>query len=76
MSQMQPSPAAAGGGSGPSAPMSADENVSTARRIINTIGVDNLSLILALFGIVAVIVWAQPLFLSWQNLMNLSLIHI
>ena len=70
MSQMQPSPAAAGGGSGPSAPMSADENVSTARRIINTIGVDNLSLILALFGIVAVIVWAQPLFLSWQNLMN------
>ena len=70
MSQMQPSPAAAGGGSGPGAPMAADENVSTARRIINTIGVDNLSLILALFGIVAVIVWAQPLFLSWQNLMN------
>jgi ribose/xylose/arabinose/galactoside ABC-type transport system permease subunit len=50
--------------------MAADENVSTARRIINTIGVDNLSLIGALILIVAVIVLLQPLFLSWQNLMN------
>ncbi len=70
MTQMEPSPAAAGGGSGPSAPMSADENVSTARRVINTIGVDNLSLIGALILIVAIIVVLQPLFLSWQNLMN------
>jgi ribose/xylose/arabinose/galactoside ABC-type transport system permease subunit len=69
MSQMQTSPAP-GGGSGPNVPLAADENVSTARRIINTIGVDNLSLILALIGIVAVVVWLQPLFLSWQNLMN------
>ena len=70
MTQMEPSPAAAGGGSGPGAPMAADENVSTARRVINTIGVDNLSLIGALILIVAVIVFLQPLFLSWQNLMN------
>ena len=47
-----------------------DENVSTVRRIINIVGVDNLSLIFALIGIIAVIVWLQPLFLSWQNLMN------
>ena len=69
MSQMETSPAAAGAGGG-SSPVGADENVSTARRIINTIGVDNLSLIFALFVIVAVVVWLQPLFLSWQNLMN------
>ena len=70
MTQMEPSPAAAGGGSGPNTPMAADENVSTARRVINTIGVDNLSLIGALILIVAIIVVLQPLFLSWQNLMN------
>ena len=70
MTQMEPSPAAAGGGSGPNAPMAAEENVSTARRVINTIGVDNLSLIGALILIVAIIVVLQPLFLSWQNLMN------
>jgi ribose/xylose/arabinose/galactoside ABC-type transport system permease subunit len=60
------------GGSGPpsSAPTHGDESVSTARKIINMVGVDNLSLILALIGIVILVVWAQPLFLSWQNLMN------
>ncbi len=47
-----------------------DERVSPARRVINIVGVDNLSLLLALIGIIAVIVWLQPLFLSWQNLMN------
>jgi ribose transport system permease protein/L-arabinose transport system permease protein len=52
------------------APLPGDENVGTVRRIINTVGVDNLSLLLALLAIVAVVVWLQPLFLSWQNLMN------
>lgn len=47
-----------------------DQSVSSVRRIINIVGVDNLSLLFALIGIVAVIVWLQPLFLSWQNLMN------
>jgi len=65
-------PAMNGGGSGagPSAPLQGDENVSTARRVINTIGVDNLSLIGALILIIVIIVFMQPLFLSWQNLMN------
>ncbi|MEA2027141.1 MAG: ABC transporter permease [Chloroflexota bacterium] len=73
MSEMQTSaPAANGGGTGPgpSAPLSGDENVGSLRRIINIVGVDNLSLVLALIGLVAVFVWLQPLFLSWQNLMN------
>lgn len=50
--------------------MAGDENVSAVRRVINTVGVDNLSLLFALVGIVVVVVWLQPLFLSWQNLMN------
>ncbi len=72
MSELQTSPAGAGAGGGSTgpAPFSGDENVSTARRIINIVGVDNLSLILALLVIVVLIVWLQPLFLSWQNLMN------
>ena len=37
---------------------------------MSIVGVDNLSLVLALILIVAIIVWLQPLFLSWQNLMN------
>ena len=55
-------PAMNGGGSGagPSAPLQGDENVSTARRVINTIGVDNLSLIGALILIIAIIVFMQP----------------
>jgi ribose/xylose/arabinose/galactoside ABC-type transport system permease subunit len=40
------------------------------RRLINVVGVDNLSLIFALVVMVAVIIWLQPLFLSWQNLLN------
>ena len=31
---------------------------------------DNLSLLFALVAIVIVVIWLQPLFLSWQNLMN------
>jgi ribose/xylose/arabinose/galactoside ABC-type transport system permease subunit len=53
---------------GPGAP--AARATGSIRRIVNVMGVDNLSLILALILIVAVIVWLQPLFLSWQNLMN------
>ena len=67
MSQTEPSTAAPNGGDAPS---TSGEEVSTARKVINTIGVDNLSLLLALILIVAVVVWLQPLFLSWQNLMN------
>jgi len=52
------------------APLPGDQDVSTLRRVINTVGVDNLSLLFALLAIVAVVVWLQPLFLSWQNLMN------
>ncbi len=72
MSEMQTSAAAPTGGNsaGPSAPLPGNENVSSARRIINVIGVDNLSLIGALILIVVVIVALQPLFMSWQNLMN------
>jgi ribose/xylose/arabinose/galactoside ABC-type transport system permease subunit len=40
------------------------------RRVINVVGVDNLSLVLALVLMIIVIVALQPLFLSWQNLMN------
>ena len=40
------------------------------RRFINAVGVDNLSLILALIVMIVVIVALQPLFLSWQNLLN------
>ncbi|MER3417719.1 MAG: sugar ABC transporter permease [Chloroflexota bacterium] len=40
------------------------------RRLVNAIGVDNISLVLALGVIVVVVVSQQPLFLSWQNLMN------
>jgi len=69
-----PQPATAGasaGGSGsPTPSISPDGQESTVRRVINAVGVDNLSLVLALIGIIAVIVWLQPLFLSWQNLMN------
>jgi len=71
-----PQPTTAGasaGGSGngsPGAPVSPEEHESALRRVINAVGVDNLSLVLALIGIIAVIVWLQPLFLSWQNLMN------
>ena len=57
-------------GPGTNVPLAGDERVSVARRIVKTIGVDNLSLLFALVLIVAVIVWLQPLFLSWQNLMN------
>ena len=72
MSEMQTSAAASNGSSsaGPSAPLPGDEKVSSARRVINVIGVDNLSLIGALILIVVVIVALQPLFMSWQNLMN------
>jgi ribose/xylose/arabinose/galactoside ABC-type transport system permease subunit len=73
MSETQSGAAAVNGGgsgAGPSAPLQGDENVSTARRVINTIGVDNLSLIGALILIIVIIVLMQPLFLSWQNLMN------
>jgi ribose/xylose/arabinose/galactoside ABC-type transport system permease subunit len=71
-----PQPATAGasaGGSGNGSPtpsVSPDGHESAVRRVINAVGVDNLSLVLALIGIIAVIVWLQPLFLSWQNLMN------
>jgi ribose transport system permease protein/L-arabinose transport system permease protein len=65
-------PALDGGGTsaGPSAPLSGEEKISGLRRLINAVGVDNLSLIAALIAIIVVIVWRQPLFLSWQNLMN------
>jgi len=46
------------------------EGESVIKRIINTVGVDNLSLILALVVMIVVIVALQPLFLSWQNLLN------
>jgi ribose transport system permease protein/L-arabinose transport system permease protein len=46
------------------------EPVGALRRLVNLVGVDNLSLLLALVAIILVVVWLQPLFLSWQNLMN------
>ena len=74
MSERQPAvPApepAPGGAPRSRAPLSADEDVSTLKRVVNTVGVDNLSLVLALILIVAVVIYLQPLFLSWQNLMN------
>lgn len=60
----------AGSGRSASAPRQGEEHVSAIRRVINIVGVDNLSLILALLAIVLVVIWLQPLFLSWQNLMN------
>jgi ribose/xylose/arabinose/galactoside ABC-type transport system permease subunit len=64
-----PEPAPGGAPRG-SAPLSADEEVSTLKRVVNTVGVDNLSLVLALILIVTIVIYLQPLFLSWQNLMN------
>jgi ribose/xylose/arabinose/galactoside ABC-type transport system permease subunit len=43
---------------------------SPLRRVIAVVGVDNLSLVLALIVMVAIIIALQPLFMSWQNLMN------
>ena len=40
------------------------------RRLVLTIGVDNLSLIIALVVVMAAIYIQQPLFLSWRNLLN------
>jgi ribose/xylose/arabinose/galactoside ABC-type transport system permease subunit len=40
------------------------------RRIIKVVGVDNLSLIIALVVLIIAIFLVQPLFLTWQNLMN------
>jgi ribose transport system permease protein/L-arabinose transport system permease protein len=55
----------------PAAPAtSARSGPSAGRRLINAIGVDNLSLLIALVLVVALIVARQPLFLTWQNLMN------
>ena len=59
-----------GGNRSPSAPPSQEAHESTLRRLINAVGVDNVSLVVALILVVVVIVWLQPLFLSWQNLMN------
>jgi ribose transport system permease protein/L-arabinose transport system permease protein len=59
---MAPAPAAA-------APDAA-RPASLVRRLIRTVGVDNLSLVIALALVIALIVWRQPLFLTWQNLMN------
>jgi ribose/xylose/arabinose/galactoside ABC-type transport system permease subunit len=40
------------------------------RRLINVIGLDNVSLLIALTILISLIIWRQPLFLTWQNLMN------
>jgi ribose/xylose/arabinose/galactoside ABC-type transport system permease subunit len=40
------------------------------RRLINGIGVNNLSLLIALVILVVLIYIEQPLFLTWQNLLN------
>ena len=47
------------------------------RRIVGFVGVDNLSLLFALAIVIAVVIWlsprsanGDPLFLTWQNLMN------
>lgn len=48
----------------------ADQPVSPLRRVINAVGVDNLSLLIAIVVIVLLVIWLQPLFLSWQNLLN------
>jgi ribose transport system permease protein/L-arabinose transport system permease protein len=54
----------------PAAGLAADQAVSPLRRVVNAVGVDNLSLLMAIVVIVLVIIWLQPLFLSWQNLLN------
>ena len=41
-----------------------------ARRVVNAIGVNNLSLLFAGALLIVVIFQQQPLFLSWQNLLN------
>ncbi len=50
---------------------------SAWRRLLGIVGVDNLSLIIALIVVIAIVIWQSPrssqgdiLFLSWQNLMN------
>lgn len=50
---------------------------STVRRIMGVVGVDNLSLVIALIVLIGIVTWQSPrnaqgdiLFLSWQNLMN------
>lgn len=50
---------------------------SAWRRLLGTVGVDNLSLVIALVAVIAILTWQSPrnaqgdiLFLSWQNLMN------
>ncbi len=47
------------------------------RRVLGVVGVDNLSLVIALLAVTAIVTWLSPrnaqgdiLFLSWQNLMN------
>jgi ribose transport system permease protein/L-arabinose transport system permease protein len=70
-----PLPEGAGGGSSgtvtpPTSHLTTQQRVSPMRRLVNAVGVDNLSLLIAIVVIVLVIVWLQPLFLSWQNLLN------
>jgi ribose transport system permease protein/L-arabinose transport system permease protein len=62
-----PAPASAPRGAGS---RSSEGDVSALKRLVNAVGVDNLSLLAALVVIVAIVVLMQPLFLSWQNLMN------
>lgn len=40
------------------------------RRVVNGIGVNNLSLLFALVVLVVIVYVEQPLFLTWQNLLN------
>jgi ribose transport system permease protein/L-arabinose transport system permease protein len=54
----------------PVATLESGPRTGVARRIVTAVGVDNLSLILALVVIVGVVIYLQPLFLTWQNLMN------
>ena len=51
-------------------PGQADSSASGLRRAVDKIGVDNLSLMVALVVLIIIVVTLQPLFLSWQNLMN------
>jgi ribose transport system permease protein/L-arabinose transport system permease protein len=69
-----PSPAQA---PAPAAAVETSPGPSTMRRVLGVVGVDNLSLILALVLVIAIMIWqsprnaaGEPLFLSWQNLMN------
>jgi ribose/xylose/arabinose/galactoside ABC-type transport system permease subunit len=55
---------------GPAAIGATRSSPNVLRRLVATIGVDNLSLIIALALVVLLIISQQPLFLSWQNLMN------